>query len=636
VPFQADSDIAIAGGQGAGGNVRIMAIVDTEEEFDWSAPFDRNATGVEHMRRIGELQAVFDRHGIRPVYAVGTPIATSPVAVAALKPILREKRALIGTHLHPWVTPPLIEEVNQRNSYPGNLAKAVEAAKIRTLTGQIEAAFDTRPLIYKAGRYGIGPQSFAILEALGYQVDISPMPPFDYHRHHGPNFSRRGNQLRWEGPGRTVLSIPNTGSFVGWLARPKLEWISDITLSPAARRLHISGILARLGLLERIALSPEGYTLTELRRLVRFCLVRGQRLFMLSLHSPSVAPGYTSYVRDEAEQVAFLAKLDRFLGWFLGEIHGEPGDPLRLYAEMASSGRGPTTSIPAASAAKPAVSVQPIKTADLPELAAYWHANLNPAIPRQTWIEAFQQNWLSDPPNHGFKILAGGKLVGALGAIYSRQDIEGAPVEFCNLTSLVVEDAYRARSMDLLSACLSQKQFRFTNFTPTPSVAKMLRLFRFRELPSGERVVFHAPVPTLVMGLQAIDRPEVLAGALNENAGKLWRDHRPLPWLRCFAVGRGNEWCLVFWHRCLIKGLTGARILGFSDPDLFVRWHWAIGGHLLLRHGAFGMRFEEHLVPEGSEIGVHRPVTMPRLYRGPEMAHRNVSFLYSELVALPI
>lgn len=616
-----------------------MAIVDTEEEFDWSAPFDRNATGVEHMHRIGELQTVFDRHGIRPVYAIGTPIATNPVAVAALQPILREERAFIGAHLHPWVTPPLTEEVNARNSYPGNLAEALETAKIRTLTEQIEIAFGKRPLIYKAGRYGIGPKSFAILEALGYQVDISPMPPFDYRRQQGPDFSRRGNQPRWEGPRGTVLSIPNTGSFVGWLARPSLAWIGDIALSPAARQLRISGILARLGLLERIALSPEGYTLAELCRLVRFCMGAGQRLFMLCLHSPSVAPGHTPYVRDEAEQAALLTKLDRFLGWFRAEMHGKPDDPLRLYAEKArSDGRPPMPSLALArsATAKPMVSVRPIETADLPELAAYWHANLNPGITERIWAEAFQRKWLPDPPNHGFKLLAGGKLVGALGAIYSRQTIENTAMDFCNLTSLVVDDTYRARSMDLLSACLSQKQFRFTNFTPSPSVARMLRLFRFHELRSGERLDFHVPVPASVLGLQVHDRPETLARVLGEDARKLWRDHQNLPSLHSFAVGHGNEWCVVFWRRAVIKGLTSARILGFSDPTMFVHWHRAIGGHLLLRHGAIGMRIAEHLVPEGSAIGVYRPVTAPQLYHGPAMAHERIGFLYSELVGLPI
>ena len=613
-----------------------MAIVDTEEEFDWSAPFDRNRVGVGHMSRIGELQAVFDRHGIRPVYAVGTPIATTPIAIDALRSILAENRALIGAHLHPWVTPPLTEDVNARNSFPCNLDELLEAAKIRTLTDQIAEAFGSRPLIYKAGRYGADADTFGILERLGYRIDISPRPPFDYRPVFGPDFSRRGNAPRWEGPNGKILSIPNSGGFVGLLARPGLEWLGGAAMSPIAQRAHIPGIFSRLGLLERIGLSPEGASATEMCRLVRFCHAAGQNLFMLCLHSPSVEPGHTPYVRDEAEQAAFLATIDRFLGWFRTELGGIPDDPLHVYAE-AEQARGGRAATPAATAqpAQP-VTVRPIETRDLPELAEFWHVNLNSAIPSETWIAAFSRAWMPDPPNHGFKLLAGDRLVGALGAIYSRQNIGDETADFCNLTSFVVDEAYRGRSMDLVSACLSQKRFRFTNFTPTPAVAKMLRLFRFQELRNGERLAMNVPIPAIALGLKAIGRPEVLARKLTGNANKLWQDHRDLPGLRCFAIGRGNAWCVVFWRPTVIKGLPGARILGFSDPILFVQWNLAIGGHLLLRHGAAGMRIEEHLLPAGAEIGIRREVTMPRLYRGPAIPHERVAFLYSELVGLPI
>lgn len=80
-----------------------MAIVDTEAAFEWAAPFDRAATGVEHTRRIDGRQAVFEHHGLHPVYALGTPIATSPTALTAPQPIRQAEQALIGAHLIPEV-----------------------------------------------------------------------------------------------------------------------------------------------------------------------------------------------------------------------------------------------------------------------------------------------------------------------------------------------------------------------------------------------------------------------------------------------------------------------------------------------------------------------------------------------------
>lgn len=321
---------------GSGAAPRLIVVVDTEEEFDWSAPFDRNATGTGHMRRIGRFQAVCEAWGVRPTYVVDYPIAAQPDGVAALTPLLREGRALVGAHLHPWVSPPHEEEVNARNSYPGNLPRALEHAKLAILRDTIAAAFGLRPRIYKAGRYGIGPNSFAILEELGFDIDLSPAPPFDYTAAGGPDYSRRGLAPEWVGPARSVLSIPGTGALIGRLPHPALHRLAT---RPAPMRLRLPGVLARLGLLERLNLSPEGHGAAEMIRLVRWLHGRGQRLFVLSLHSPSLEPGHTPYVRTEAELDGFLAALEGFLRFFVRELGGVPTDPVAVHDGLAAPAR---------------------------------------------------------------------------------------------------------------------------------------------------------------------------------------------------------------------------------------------------------------------------------------------------------
>jgi hypothetical protein len=311
------------------GRPALIVVVDTEEEFDWSAPFDRGATGVRHMRRIGRFQAVCDAWGVRPTYVVDYPIADQPDGVEALAPLLREDRALIGAHLHPWVSPPHEEEVNTRNSYPGNLPRALEGAKLAALRDRIESAFGHRPRIYKAGRYGIGPNTFGLLDELGFDIDLSPAPPFDYRAGGGPDFSRRGLAPEWHG---RVLSIPGTGALVGWLPDRRVY-----ALASHMQPLRLGGILARLGAVERLNLSPEGHTLAEMTRLLRWLHGRGERLFVLSLHSPSLEPGHTPYVRSEAELDAFLATLDGFLRVFMQEFGGVPTDPVAVRDELAAS-----------------------------------------------------------------------------------------------------------------------------------------------------------------------------------------------------------------------------------------------------------------------------------------------------------
>jgi peptidoglycan/xylan/chitin deacetylase (PgdA/CDA1 family) len=293
--------------------------VDTEEQFDWSQPFDRRETGVSHMRAIGRFQEVCDEYGVKPVYVVDHPIATQEESAAPLRALLARGACEVGTHLHPWVSPPHDEEVNARNSYPGNLPRELEREKLARLTAAIERAFGRRPTTYKSGRYGFGPNTASILEELGYTVDLSAAPPFDFRADGGPDWSAAPLTPWWAGPRRSVLCVPNTGAYVGWaggLSHP----LYRAAQGAPGRALHLGGVLARLGAVERLFLSPEGYSGRDLERLVRALAARGVRVFTLSLHSPSVEPGHTPYVRDESDLHSLLAACRSTFQLLLGEL----------------------------------------------------------------------------------------------------------------------------------------------------------------------------------------------------------------------------------------------------------------------------------------------------------------------------
>lgn len=305
----------------------LSVVIHTEEEFDWGKPHDRNATGVAHMRHIGRAQAVFDEFGIVPNYVVDYPIASRADAIEPLKDFADAGRALIGAHLHPWVSPPHDEEVNARNSYPGNLPRALEAEKLRRLTDRIEASFGSRPRTYLAGRYGFGPNTAEILEELGYQVDISPAVPIDFSSDGGPDYSGYTSDPFWIG-GR-LLGLPGTGGYVGRLRTGGTALYRQVT-RPLLRRTKLAGLVARLGLLERIRLSPEDYSEPEMRRLTRALLHDGMRVFVFSFHSPSVMPGGTPYVKNQADLDHFLGKCRRYFDFFFGELGGVAMTPLGI------------------------------------------------------------------------------------------------------------------------------------------------------------------------------------------------------------------------------------------------------------------------------------------------------------------
>ena len=301
--------------------LQLLIVVDTEEEFDWSAPFSRDSRATTSIPAQARAHEIYDRFGIVPTYVIDHPVATDPAAVAFLKGLRDAGKAEIGAHLHPWVTPPHVEEVTTRNSYHCNLPPALERAKIETLTATIEAAFGERAKAFKAGRYGFGPNTRQVLIDLGYQVDCSFVPHTDLSGDGGPDFRGVPDRPHWLDEGRGLLEIPLTVGYLGALSGlgEKADWLFD---SPKAERLRVPGLLARTGLVARSRLTPEGIPPDEQCRLIEALAARGHSLFSLTYHSPSLAPGHTPYVRDEADLAAFLASIEQVLTFFRDEVGG--------------------------------------------------------------------------------------------------------------------------------------------------------------------------------------------------------------------------------------------------------------------------------------------------------------------------
>jgi hypothetical protein len=303
----------------------LLTTVDAEESFDWSADFSRDARDVRAMASQHLAHRVFDRHGVVPIYLVDYPVAGQEEGCAPLRELLKDGRCDVGAQLHPWVNPPFIEEISRHNSYVGNLPTALEYEKARRLTEVIAERLGVQPRIFRTGRFGAGRRTGDILKRLGYQVDSSLSvcwPPEGTDWQHGLwAFSARP---QWIDRERTLMEIPASAALVGRLASGQGRHLAPVVFHPLVQHLPVGAALARLGLLERIRLSPEGITIEEAKRLVRYMVADGHRVFVVTYHSPSLEPGNTPYTRNAEDVQRMLDWLDEFYTFFREEIGGRP------------------------------------------------------------------------------------------------------------------------------------------------------------------------------------------------------------------------------------------------------------------------------------------------------------------------
>ncbi len=285
------------------GSPRFVVTVDTEEEFDWSAPFSRDQHSTTHISAIPRFQSLCDAYGVQPCYLVDYPITQDDRAVELLSGYTQDGRAEIGVQLHPWVNPPFREEVSVKNSFACNLAPELEREKLTNLHSAIIDRMGVYPDAYRAGRYGAGPSTPAILADLNIAIDSSVRTRFDYSRHGGPDYSEHPVNPYWLIQDQ-VLELPLTTVFAG-----SLRGAGDAVFGRWFGSETARSMLSRSNMLERIALTPEGIPVNKAIEAIDLAIEEGVQILNLSFHSPSLAPGHTPYVRD-AEQ------LELFYNWW--------------------------------------------------------------------------------------------------------------------------------------------------------------------------------------------------------------------------------------------------------------------------------------------------------------------------------
>jgi len=280
----------------------LIVTVDVEEEGLWDGKFPQSGNTVQNVRGLGRFQDVCDSFGIRPTYLVTAPVVQNDRSATMLQAVLNADRCEIGAHLHPWCTPPLDGPVDTRTSFMCNIPEQAQREKLQWLTDEIETRFSTRPTSFRAGRYGLDAVGARLLSELGYGVDSSVVPFFDYSAEGGPDFSTA--------PYEPYRIAPDD------ICRPDDEGIlcevpvsvgfsqTDFARAHALRRraahrlmrpLRTVGILDRLDIARRIKFSPEQADGKRLRQLADAYIANAAPVLVMMLHSSSLLPGFSPY-----------------------------------------------------------------------------------------------------------------------------------------------------------------------------------------------------------------------------------------------------------------------------------------------------------------------------------------------------
>lgn len=293
--------------------MKLIVTIDTEED-NWGGYRDDRFT-VKNIGRIQALQDMFDSYLVRPTYLVSYPVATDDNAVALLKAILDDGRCEIGTHCHPWSTPPVDEKKDARHSMLCNLAPELQMKKIGRLHEVIRDRFGVTPISFRAGRWGFSREVAETIHRYGYKVDTSVTPFIDWSRSFGPDFSEclpdvyrfSPDDIRKKSPRGELLEVPAT---IGFLQE---NFALADRIQKRFRKTGVNGVLDRLGIINKVWLSPEMSDGPRMIRLVKRFMANGYEFVNLTFHSPSLMAGLTPFVKTESDERRFLRRIKECL-----------------------------------------------------------------------------------------------------------------------------------------------------------------------------------------------------------------------------------------------------------------------------------------------------------------------------------
>lgn len=286
-------------------------------------------------------------------------------------------------------------------------------------------------------------------------------------------------------------------------------------------------------------------------------------------------------------------------------------------------------------AVKTSVTVAPITQVDVPEVAEFFHANLDARVPAVAWARAVDVPWNVERPNAGFMLVDGSAVVGAHLAFYSERTIRGRRERFCNLGAWCVLPDYRFHALRLLRALLDQDGYHFTDLSPSGNVVGLNTRLGFRFLDTTTTVVPNLPWPSRPGRGTISSDPALLESTLEGAELQRYRDHAGASAARHLLLMRDSEWCYVVFRKDRRKGLpVFASILHVSNAELLRRMARPLARHLLLRHGAAATLIERAVAEHRPRIS--RTIDSPRrkMFRSSTLEPAQIDYLYSELVCL--
>ncbi len=268
-----------------------------------------------------------------------------------------------------------------------------------------------------------------------------------------------------------------------------------------------------------------------------------------------------------------------------------------------------------------------------PQLQKFDSAELS----REDWKRLFVNYWKSPEDFCGYMLIKDEEVKGFLGLIFSNRLFNAEVHKFCNLTSWIVDEDCRNQSVFLLLEALKLKDYTFTNFTASQTVAVLVKRLGFEEFEVNQQII--PPIPNFALkkrncvcefDVQKI-RPE-----LNDNERTIFDDHQQLD-CRHLLLKSNAGYAYVILKKTHRRNIPIAKVHYVSDAGYFVEWAEKFAAKICLHLKVLGVMVDERYLGDyRPRFGINYPHQRKGYFKSTSktLNKNQIDTLYSELVVL--
>jgi hypothetical protein len=251
------------------------------------------------------------------------------------------------------------------------------------------------------------------------------------------------------------------------------------------------------------------------------------------------------------------------------------------------------------------------------------------------WRRLFDYGWLAAKPDCGVVLLEGGTLAGYLGVIHALRRIGSRTARTANLSSWYILKPWRGRGLGLamLRHATREPAVTYTTFSSNPPALRLMAeaglvllddsRFLWRRTAEQEAGV------AVLSGFAAL-LPEV-----PDPERQILADHRDLP-VQPHLLRAAEGDCLIVLS-VKQKGADVAyhEALHLGRPAVFAH-HAAAFANAVLTPGSAVLAVDRRFLDGCEVVAESEQISVPRYFRSPDLARREVDFLYSEIPLLDL